>query len=75
MQFLQFNDHLQELHTGHGCFDLTRTDLFHASVQRVLRTLFHVKANAQQCKIAVTDVVLLFLRKAKKKYENSRLML
>ena len=60
MQVLQSNDHFQKVHTGHDCSDLTRTDLFHASVRRVLRALFLVKANAQQCKIAVTDVVFFF---------------
>ena len=67
MQVWQSNGHFQKVHTGHGCSDLTRTNLFHALVRRVLRALFHVKANAQQCRIAVTDIVIPFLRKTKKK--------
>ena len=73
MQVLHSNDHFQKVHSGHGYSDLTRNGLFHASVRRVLRALFLAKANVQQCKIAVTYVVIPF-RKAKKKYENSRLL-
>ena len=31
MQVLQSDGNLREVHKGHGCSDLTRTDIFHAS--------------------------------------------